>query len=269
MNVSFDVDQDLTLDLPLTGLPVIDASNLNLGFKGEFYFIKTHTDPPFESKPFTVPEQPGYMLSVGLSEFTLNSASYGYYSAGLLQLLINDSMIPPGCPLHLNTSAMGPFIPQLPKIFPGLLMNLQAYAREVPMFSFQPGAVKLDLQCAVKAFAIQPNGTQTPLFKLNVDLNFSGKAWIADGRLKGNIVKNNLTMTLVSSEVGTFSTDPLENLAKMGSRVILAKLNEKLAVGVILPRMRQAQLVNTVLEVDEGFIAISSDAEVLPDRGFD
>lgn len=57
---------------------------------------------------------------------------------------------------------------QLPKIFPGLLMNLQAYAREVPMFSFQPGAVKLDLQCAVKAFAIQPNGTQTPLFKLNV-----------------------------------------------------------------------------------------------------
>lgn len=57
---------------------------------------------------------------------------------------------------------------QLPKMFPGLLMNLQVYAREVPLFSFQPGAVKLDLQSAVKAFAIQPNGTQTPLFKLNV-----------------------------------------------------------------------------------------------------
>jgi len=52
-------------------------------------------------------------------------------------------------------------------MFPGLLMYLQIYAREVPMFSFQPGVVKLGFQGAVKAFAIQPNGTGTPLFKLN------------------------------------------------------------------------------------------------------
>lgn len=57
---------------------------------------------------------------------------------------------------------------QLPKMFPGLLVSLQVYAREVPLFSFLPGAVCLDLKGAVKAFAIQPNGTQTPLFKLNV-----------------------------------------------------------------------------------------------------
>lgn len=57
---------------------------------------------------------------------------------------------------------------QLPQMFPGLLMNLQVYTRESPLFSFQPGAVKLDLKGAVKAFAIQPNCTQTPLFKLNI-----------------------------------------------------------------------------------------------------
>lgn len=57
---------------------------------------------------------------------------------------------------------------QLPQMFPGLLMNLQVYTRESPLFSFQPCAVKLDLKGAVKAFAIQPNGTQTPLFKLNI-----------------------------------------------------------------------------------------------------
>ncbi len=61
---------------------------------------------------------------------------------------------------------------QLPKMFPGLLMNLQVYATEAPLFSFQPGAVKLDFQGAIKAFAIQPNGTQTPLFKLSVVSTF-------------------------------------------------------------------------------------------------
>lgn len=46
-------------------------------------------------------------------------------------------------------------------------MTLQVYATDVPLFSFQPGAVQLDLNVDIKAFAIQPNGTQTPLFKLN------------------------------------------------------------------------------------------------------
>ncbi|KAM3838491.1 bactericidal permeability-increasing protein-like [Diretmus argenteus] len=113
MNVSFQVDQDLAVNVSLTSLPLVDASSLSLGLKGLFYSMKRRQSPPFEARPFTLPEQPGYMLSVGLSEFTANSASYGYYSVGLLQALINDSMIPPGCPLHLNTTSMGPFIPQV------------------------------------------------------------------------------------------------------------------------------------------------------------
>lgn len=50
-------------------------------------------EPPFEAQRFTMTEQSEYMLSVGLSEYTLNTASYGYYSAGFLQVLINDSMV--------------------------------------------------------------------------------------------------------------------------------------------------------------------------------
>ncbi|KAM6981800.1 bactericidal permeability-increasing protein [Tautogolabrus adspersus] len=269
MNVSFDVNQDLTLDLPLTGLPVINASSLNLGLKGEFYSIKSPAEPPFKAQAFTMPEQQGYMLSMGLSEFTLNSASYEYFTAQLLNVLINDSMIPPSSPVRLNTSSFGQFIPQLPKLFPDLLMNLQVYAREVPLFSFLPGAVKLGFQGAVKAFAIQANKTQTPLFKLNVDTQVSGKVWIASGKLKGSLKMDNYSLTLAASEVGPFKTDALERCGKMGEMFVLAKLNEKLGKGVDLPRMRQAQLVNTVLEVDEGFIAIFSDAQVLlPPGGF-
>ncbi|XP_037629360.1 lipopolysaccharide-binding protein-like [Sebastes umbrosus] len=269
MNVSFEVGQDLTFDLPLTGAPVVDASSMNLGLKGEFYDIKSHMEPPFVSKPFTMPQQPACMLSAGLSEFTLNSASYQLYSAGLLQVLITDSMIPPSFPLHLNTSSMGPFIPQLPKLFPDLLMTLLVYAGEMPMFSFQPGVVKLDFQGAVKASAIQPNGTQTPLFKLNADLQSSGKVWIDGDRLKGSMTMDNFTLTLASSEVGTFQTGTLEQLTKTGLMLSFAKLNAKLGKGFVLPRMKQAELVNTVLAVEEGFIAIFSDAQVsLTDRGF-
>ncbi|KAG7519787.1 lipopolysaccharide-binding protein-like [Solea senegalensis] len=263
MNVSFDVDQALTMNLSLTGSPVIDVSSLNLGLKGEFFSIKTHSEPPFDAQPFTVPEQHGYMFSAGLSEFTLNSASYGLYSAGVLQALITDSMIPPDFPLHLNTSSMGPYIPQLPKMFPGLLMNLQVYATEVPMFSFQSGVVRLGFLGAVKAFAIQSNGTQTPLFKLSVISNLSSRAWVDSGRVKGQISLDNFTLTLMESEVGAFKITALEKCTRTGIEMGLAKLNEYLGKGVLLPRMKQAQLVNSVLKVEQGFIAIFSDAEVL------
>lgn len=268
-NVSFDVNQDLSLDVPLTDVPVIEASSLNLGLKGEFYSIKTHQEPPFEAQPFTMSEHAGYMLSVGLSEFTVNSAAFGYFSAGLLQTVINDSMIPPTSPVHLNTSQMGPFIPQLPKMFPGLLMSLQLYAQEVPAVSFQPGAVKIGFQAAVKALAIQPNATQTPLFKLLVDSEFSGKFWTDEGKVKGSLTMDNLTLSLASTEVGTFKTDALENLAKIGMKtMVLSKVNLQMSEGIYLPRMRHAKLTNSVLTVEEGFIAFSSDTEVRIDEGF-
>uniref|UniRef100_A0AAQ6A8D3 Bactericidal permeability-increasing protein n=1 Tax=Amphiprion ocellaris TaxID=80972 RepID=A0AAQ6A8D3_AMPOC len=233
---SFDVNEVLSLDLPLTDIPLIDASRLNLGLKGEFYSIRSHKEPPFKAQPFTMPEQPDYMLAVGLSDFTLNSASYGYYSDGLLQIVINDSMIPSISPIRLNTTSMGVFIPQLPKKFPGLLMSLQVYAREAPMFSFQPGAAKLSSQVDVKAFAIEPNGTQVPLFKLSVDSKFSTKLWISGGSLKGSVTMDNEMYFCVS---------------------------DKLGKGWILPRMKHAQLVNSVLKMEEGFLAVSSDVEVL------
>ncbi|KAF3860224.1 hypothetical protein F7725_000479 [Dissostichus mawsoni] len=246
MEVSIQVDEDLVLDIPLTGVPVIDASSMILSLKGEFYDRKTH-EPPFEAQNFTVPEQPDYMLSMGLSEFTVNSASYALYSGGRLHVLITDSMIPPYIHYASTPSSMGPYVPQLPKMFPGLLMNLQVYASEVPMLSFQPGVVKLDLAGVVKASAIEPNSTQIPLFKLNVDLKFDGKVWVAAGRLKGSMALQSLTLTLAGSEVGHFETDTLESLVKMGVMAGLAKLNVELGKGVDLPRMRNAQLVNTVL----------------------
>ncbi|XP_037540439.1 bactericidal permeability-increasing protein [Nematolebias whitei] len=270
MNVSINVNEVLSIDLHLTDLPVIDASNLTMGLKGEFYSIKTHEEPPFVAQPFILAEQKNSMLSVGMSEFTLNSASYGYFSAGQLQALINDSMIPPAFPIHLNTSFMGMFIPQLPKQFPDLLMILHVYATEAPMFSLQPGVGEIGLQLGVTAFAIESNGTQVPLFKLSMISKFSGKMWIADKKLKGSVTMDNFTLTLVSSEVGPFKTDALENTVKIGLKlVVLPKLNALLGSGYPLPQMKQGQLVHSVLNIEKGFLGLYSDVEIQPtDRSY-
>uniref|UniRef100_A0A1A7XN72 Bactericidal permeability-increasing protein n=2 Tax=Iconisemion striatum TaxID=60296 RepID=A0A1A7XN72_9TELE len=264
MSVSYNVNEVLTVEFPLTGPPAISGADVNLGLKGEFYSIKTHQEPPFVAQPFVLPEQPDYMMSVGLSEFTLNSASFGYFSAGKFQVLINESMVPPKSPVHLNTTSMGMFIPQLPKQYPNMLMTLQVYATEAPMVSLQPDVGEVSAQFGAKAFAIEPNGTQVPLFTLNIETKLRSKMWIADGKLKGNAVLDNFTLTLASSEVGTFKTDALENVVKVGINLLgLPKLNALLGDGIFLPPMKQAQLVDPVLKVEKGFLAVSADMKIV------
>ncbi|XP_047463023.1 bactericidal permeability-increasing protein isoform X2 [Mugil cephalus] len=271
MNVSLDVDEILSFNFSLTGEPVSDGSSVNMGFKGEFTNFHTHEDPPFDAQPFTMSKQPGYMLTIGLSEYTLNSASYGFYTDGLLQTLINDSMIPKFSPVRLNTTSMGEFIPQLPKLYPDLLMTLQVYATQAPVFSLQAGVGKLGVLAAVKTSAIAKNGTKIPLFNLNLGLKFSGKMWTSGGNLKGSMMMDNLTLSLASTEVGKFETVALENLMKQGMKmVVLPSLNAKLGKGIMLPRMKKAKLVNSVLKMEKGFVEISSDAQVyLKDGLFD
>lgn len=262
---TFPVNQVLAVDLPLTSMPVVSSSSLSLSLKGLFHSLDSHETPPFEAQPFCLAEEPGYMLSLGLSQYTVNSAAYAYYTSGKLQALITDDMIPPRSPLHLNTDSFGIFIPQLRKMYPGMEMKLQLYASEAPEVDFKPGAVKMNLLGSVKAFAIQADGTAIPLFKLNVESTFTGKFYMATEKLTGSVAMDNFTLTLADSEVGPFKTTSLETIIALGIKVSgLPTVNAKLAKGIDLPTMQQVQLTNLVLNVEEGFISVLSDAEIQP-----
>ncbi|KAJ8367148.1 hypothetical protein AAFF_G00330650 [Aldrovandia affinis] len=263
MKVSIQVNPSLLLEFPLINTPVVQTSDMELDLKGEFYGGQTHIEPPFTAEPFELPWDRGHMISVGVSEFSLNSAAFACLSDGLLQANITDSMIPKGSPIHLNTSNFGVFIPQLPKQFPNMLMMLLTYATEAPVVSFQPDMVTLRLSMAAKAFAIEPDNSLVPLFKLGVYANFSGKASISDGMLKGSLEMTNFTLSLDSSEVGPFETVPLQNLLSFGIKMkFLPEVNAKLRAGFPIPTTYGIHWVNLSLKVNQGFVSVVTDAQV-------
>ncbi|CAL8323852.1 unnamed protein product [Merluccius merluccius] len=167
MGVTFQVYQDLVVDVPLTSFPAINSSSLSLSLRGQFHSLKGVKEPPFEAQPFSFAGDVGHMLSLGLSEYTTNSAAYSYFTSGQLQAFITDNMIPPSSPFRLNTRSFGLFIPELPKMYPGMEMKLQVYAREAPDFRFKSGAIQTDLLGAIKAFGVKAHGALIPLFMLN------------------------------------------------------------------------------------------------------
>ncbi|KAJ3586028.1 hypothetical protein NHX12_012430 [Muraenolepis orangiensis] len=263
IGATLQVNQLLAVDVPLTSDPLVSYSSLSLSLKGQFHSVTSPEDPPFEAQPFSLAGDPAHMLSLGLSEYTINSAAYTYFTSGQLQALITDNMIPPSSPFRLNTSSFGSFIPELPKMYPGMEMKLQVYARDAPEFRFKSGSVKTTLLGAIKAFAVQADGALIPLFMLNVGSIFTGKFRMAAGKLTGSVVMDNFTLTLGTSEVGPIKMASLERIMKLGIQVAgLSKLNAKLGKGIGLPTIQHARLTNLLLTVEEGFISIFSDVEI-------
>ncbi|MBN3325177.1 BPI protein, partial [Atractosteus spatula] len=262
MNVSFQIDPYVLIEIPLLSAPLVGNSDMELDLKGEFYSTRGHPEPPFPAGAFSLAAQEGRMLALGLSEFFFNSAAFAYMAAGLLQVNLTDSMLPKTSPVHLNTSSFGAFVPQLPKMFPNMLMTVQAFASKPPVVSLQPDNVTMGLSGAAKVFAILPNSSLAPLFTLESEASLDAKVFISDMKLTGSLALRSLTLTLAASEVGEFQTTPLENLLKMGVQtVVLPKVNEKLKAGFPIPPIYNISCVDPVLKVNQGFVTIATDAQ--------
>uniref|UniRef100_A0A8C2A5D2 Bactericidal permeability-increasing protein n=1 Tax=Cyprinus carpio TaxID=7962 RepID=A0A8C2A5D2_CYPCA len=163
-----EVDQYAEIEYSMVGSPVISNTSIDLGLKGEFYNIGQHKEPPFSPTPFSFLSQDTDMIYIGVSAFTINSAGFVYNRAGALRLYITDDMIPSGSPIRLNTKTFGTFIPQIEKMYPGLMMKLLVETVKEPLITFEPNNVTVQASSTVTAYAIQPNSTLSPLFVLNL-----------------------------------------------------------------------------------------------------
>uniref|UniRef100_A0A7N9AKW5 Bactericidal permeability-increasing protein n=1 Tax=Mastacembelus armatus TaxID=205130 RepID=A0A7N9AKW5_9TELE len=168
LNVLAQVDQYAEIEYSMVSSPTVSQSSIDLGLKGEFYNIGKHQEPPFSPTAFTLPPQTNNMLSLGMSAFTANSAAFVYNKAGVLSLYITDDMIPQSSPIRLNTKTFGAFIPQIAKLFPGLMMKLLVKTVTTPVVTFEPNNATVQATGTVTAYAIQPNATLSPLFVLNL-----------------------------------------------------------------------------------------------------
>ncbi|XP_066499869.1 bactericidal permeability-increasing protein-like [Hoplias malabaricus] len=255
-----NVDPYIYMNISLTDSPLVKSSGLGLSVKGEFYSITSPSEPPFSSEHFELPWQEDYMVTVGISEFCMNSAAYAYYCAGVLSIHITEDMLPKISPIHLNTSQFGLLIPQLPKLYPDLPMELELYASKTPLFTFKESVISVYVLASVKAFAIKTDSVAVPLFRLDMESSFSGKAYTETQLLKGALEMNNFTMELGSTEIGEFQTGPIEQMVKLAiSTFALPKVNAYLKKGVPLPSVKGFSIASSVTSIENGFLAVALD----------
>ncbi|XP_077430020.1 bactericidal permeability-increasing protein-like [Vanacampus margaritifer] len=262
LNVLAQVDKYAEIEYSMVTAPEILNSSIGLSLKGEFYNIEKHQETPFPAAVFSLPPQNNKMLYFGLSAFTANSAAFVYNTAGALSLYITDDMIPRSSPIRLNTRTFGVFIPQIAKSFPGLLMKLLVKTVKNPMVTLEPNNATIQATSTVTAYAIQPNGTLSPLFVLNMEASVSARVSVSGMRLTGNVALNKMVLTLGTSYVGDFRVKSLDNILNTVLKlVVLPILNVQLAKGYPLPTIGKMKLVNTDLQVLKDYMLIGTDVQ--------
>uniref|UniRef100_A0A671R238 Bactericidal permeability-increasing protein n=1 Tax=Sinocyclocheilus anshuiensis TaxID=1608454 RepID=A0A671R238_9TELE len=219
--------RNLGCDCPLY-YTLITYRSLTFNLSGEFYNIGQHKEPPFSPTPFSLPSQDTNMLYIGVSAFTINSAGFVYNRAGALRLYITDDMIPSGSPIRLNTKTFGGFIPQIEKMYPGLMMKLLVETVKEPLMTFEPNNMTVQASSTVTAYAIQPNSTLSPLFVLNLEGSVSTHIYVTELKLAGNVTLNKIDMSLAKSYVGPFQVTSLDNIFTIVLKfAVIPKVNGK------------------------------------------
>ncbi|KAJ1122947.1 hypothetical protein NDU88_001420 [Pleurodeles waltl] len=260
--VCAQTDPFAEIDYSLTSVPQIMDVHMDLDFKGEFYNVGHHSEPPFVPAPFSIPDQNNQMLYIGVSEFFANSAGYVYFMSGILQINLTDAMIPKESPIHLNTESFGTFIPELPKRYPNMSMMLQLSALKQPILNCLPGSLEVTAYGSLLAFAILPNATLAPVFLLQLDSTVKAQVVVSEQKIGGSLALNNFSLSLVHSDVGPFKVDTLQTLMSWALRlVVLPKVNEKLSKGFPLPTIANLRLVNPSVTVNQGHVLIATDVQ--------
>ncbi|MCJ8735142.1 hypothetical protein PDJAM_G00243580 [Pangasius djambal] len=254
------MDPYVYLNVSLTDSPVVFNNGFELYIKGEFYSLSFPSEPPFAPNHFELPWKADYMLSVGMSEFCVNSAAFAYLNSGVLNITITNDMIPKASPIHLNTSQFGSLIPQLPKMYPDMEMEVVLYASDTPLISFNQTVINVNLPASAKFYAVKTHTDLIPLFRLDMQCSFNAKVHIDNQLLKGVLEMKNLTIVLGSTEIGKFDIAPFQSIVKLAlNSFILPKMNAQLKEGLPLPLMKGFTLNNSVMTIENGFLVVATD----------
>ncbi|KAI5094835.1 lipopolysaccharide-binding protein [Silurus meridionalis] len=142
-----------------------ERNGFELNVKGEFYSARCPSEPPFSPNHFDLQWQADYMMSVGISEFCVNSAAFAYFKSGVMNITITDGM--------------------LPKKYPDMEMEIVLYASDNPKISFNHTVISLDVSAAAKFYAIDTHTGLIPLFRLDMQYSFTAQVQIDKQLLTG------------------------------------------------------------------------------------
>ncbi|XP_027478711.2 bactericidal permeability-increasing protein isoform X1 [Zalophus californianus] len=260
LRVTTKIDKVAGINYSLVAPPTATADNLDGQLKGEFFSV-AHPGPfPFTSPALAFPNDHDRMVYLGISDYFFNTAGFVYQQAGVLHLTITDDMIPKKSKFRLTTTFLGTLIPEVAKMFPNMMVQLNISASSPPHLTVLPTGLIFTPALEVQAFAVLPNSSLASLFVLHLSTNASMEVSATADRLVGKLSMDRLLLELKHSDIGPFSVVVLQAIMNyVLSTTVIPRINEWLMKGFPLPLPANIQLFNLVLQSHQNFLLFGAD----------
>uniref|UniRef100_A0A8C2VGB8 Bactericidal permeability-increasing protein n=2 Tax=Chinchilla lanigera TaxID=34839 RepID=A0A8C2VGB8_CHILA len=259
LDVLTKIDNFTLLDYSLVGPPEITEHYLDLNLKGVFYPLDNLADPPFSPEPFELPERLDSMVYIGISEYFFQSASFAHFAAGAFSITLSTKEI--SNHFIQNSQGIGIVLSRLADLY--ILsqpLMLRIMATEPPVVRLQPGNFTLDIPASVIVLTQFKNSTEVePIVSMDFVASTSVGLAILGQRLVCSLSLNRFRLSGSEANRSDIKVLRFENiLSSILHFGVLPLANTKLQQGFPLPRPYNVSLVNSDIEVLEGFILIST-----------
>lgn len=182
--------------------------------QGDVVPIADPQSPPITppSIPAFNPDDADHYMQGQLSSYTLDSAAYTYYSAGLTQWLIDSTKIPMG----LNSTDSYVLIaPGLPLAYPKSSVSLNVGFSALPDISFGNGGINVTAPISIAWEVNADNGSLANPFSILATTSLSGDLRIGTDSngsmaIMGTVEYLSAQLSTLSSDIGTINTGLLQ-----------------------------------------------------------
>ncbi|KAJ8041719.1 Bactericidal permeability-increasing protein [Holothuria leucospilota] len=254
------------IDYSLVAAPIFDSS-INTAHKGEVYAIGKHTEAPLPIPAIPSDPDVSRMFYMWMTDYVANSAGYVLHNTGFLRYNVTQKDLPSGGKISLNTSEFptSSFLPQVTKLYPGMMMKLILNTTAPPAIATNSDKVIATMQGDIAAYVIQSDQNLIYLFTLGVDLSLSVTFGVNQSNLIWNSTYESSDLTLVNSAVKGIQVDNLKTVLPLAMKFyLIPQLNEKGKTGVPLPNVKGYKFTNPSITQGQGFIKISTDLSHQP-----
>jgi lipopolysaccharide-binding protein len=253
------VDTTSEVNYELISDPIFTATYVETQHKGEFLSITNPVEAPISPSPLPSINETEKMMYLWVTDYVANTAGIVYQSSGILVYNVTQDMIPSNVPIKLNTASLGVFIPKLNQMYPNRPMKLDLISTKPPTLSIQPNSANFTVTGSVVGDVILANNTVVNAFVLGLvvyaDVDITIRSSGTTQIVTGNCTLLKFDMSLISSNIGTFSIDLLKDTMNAVVTVfVIPLLNTYTHKGLEIPMFDGISFVNPQLVLGQVYI---------------
>jgi hypothetical protein len=257
----------LAVNYTLTAPPKVASGHIEISSLG--LFVKKDSPnyyPPIAPpQPLPAIQDDGKHLQIWLTEYTINTAFYAAFTAGMLTTRITSEMIPSSSPVQLDTTSLNTILPGLTdKYGKDKKCDITCTASDYPIMTIEAPSLyrkngqisgSTDSECVITVRG------QGDAVALDVKVAYGISVYLEDWKIKGSLEHAEITeLEIKENNIGKkIDTEDLKDTLNFFLGLILPYSNLTiLGPGIPLPKSEGVDLTDSEAKLGKGYIYIQA-----------